>query len=310
MIYINLSKTIDSSMPEEMRKLPKVLKNLIYKIRKKLGSLYIKTYDNKVLITLPSINKKTLDKIEKYIKVKCIKRACLSNELLEDEEFLNFIKGQEINVLNGKWLYQHVLPQIIEYIVESKKEKLETQEISILTKDVNEVLISHIKELAPKVKLLNIITPKEEKFKKIEKELYEKEGILLNINNNYKKSLLKSELILNIDFEEDLNDYSLPKKACIISLNEKIKVSSKAFEGVCITDYEISLPRKYLKYLIHFKDFSNTILYESFIYKRTTSENIHKELEEDEFKIIGLIGKNGKIRKSELKNLSKNKNIF
>ena len=311
MIYINLSETIDGSMPEEITKFPKLIKNILYKIRKKIGVLYIKTYEDKVLITLSSTNSNTLRRLEKYIKVKCIKRACLSNTLLQNEKFLDFIKGQDITLLTGEWLFDYIMKFLIDYIVENKKEKMEIQEISILTKDIDEVLVDNIKILATQVKLLNIITTKEAMFKKVEKDLYEQKGILLNINNNYKKSLLKSDIILNIDFSEDeFNEYNLPKKACIIHKTGEIKSHSKGFEGICVTGYEISLPRKYLKYLIHFKDFNNILLYESFIYKKTNTQNIHKEIQEDGLHIISLNGKNGKIRKTEIKNLSKNKNIY
>ena len=37
------------------------------------------------------------------------------------------------------------------------------------------------------------------------------------MNNNYKKSLIKSDIILNYDFsEEELNKYNLPRIACLL----------------------------------------------------------------------------------------------
>lgn len=310
MIYINLSDRVENSIPENFCKFPKFIKNIIYKIRKKLGVLYIKIYQDKTLITISSINNNTLKKLEKYIKVKCVKRVCLSNLLLKDEDFICFLEGQDVKIVDGKWLFDYIVPTIISYVIDNKKETYQMQEISILTQDVNDILVDNIRMLANEVKILNIITTKEPKFKKIEKELYEENGIMLNINNNYKKSLLKSDIILNIDFSEDeFNKYDLPKKACIIQKDENVKIISKGFEGVCILGYEISLPRKYLKYLINFRDFNNVLLYESFIYKKTSSKNIRKEIAEDGLHILSLNGKNGKIRKSEIKNLSKNKNI-
>lgn len=310
MIYINISDRVENSIPENFSRFPKFIKNIIYKIRKKLGILYIKIYQDKTLITISSINNNTLKRIEKYIRVKCIKRVCLSDELLKDKNFISFLEGQDIKIVDGKWLFDYIVPTIISYVVDNKKETYQMQEISILTQDVNDILVDNIRMLANEVKILNIITTKEPKLKKIEQELYEEKGIMLNINNNYKKSLLKSDIILNIDFsEEEFNKYDLPKKACVIQKYENIKIISKGFEGVNVLGYEISLPRKYLKYLINFKDFNNILLYESFIYKKTSSQNIRKEIAEDSLHILSLIGKNGKIRKSEFKNLSKNKNI-
>ena len=43
------------------------------------------------------------------------------------------------------------------------------------------------------------------KFKKLENDLYEQNGVPIIISNNKKKSLSKSELIINFDFiEEDI----------------------------------------------------------------------------------------------------------
>lgn len=309
MNYINLSNNILENMPEDFRRFPKFIQKIIYKIRKKIGALYIKELDDKVLINIAELNSKALKRLEKYIKTRCIVTVCLCEELSENKDFLEFLYGQDINILDGKWLFNHLMIKIVNYIIQNKKESIETQEISILINKANEIWIENVKELARKVKLLNIITTREESFRKTEKELQEQEGILLNINNNLKKGLLKSDIIINIDFSEDkLNEYNIPKNCCVISLNEKEKIKSKSFEGIHVLDYEISLPRKYLKYMISLKNFNNTILYESFIYKRTTYKNIRNEIEDDEIKVLCVNGTKGKIRKSEFINISKNKN--
>lgn len=311
MIYINLSKNIKDSIPEEFQNFPNFFKNILYKLRKKWGALYIKEIDDKIIINVSEINKRTFKNLEKFLKVKCVNSVCLSKELLENKEFVSFINGQDIKILDGNWLSEYLINKIVTYIVQIKKEKIDMQEVSILVKNVNGVWIENIKELSREVKLLNIVTINEDKLKKVEQDLYEKEGILLNINNNYKKTLLKSDFIINVDFSNDeLNKYSFPKKCCLISLKNNIKISSKSFEGINVVGYEISLPRKYLRYVVNLKNFENNIIYESFIYKRTNYENIKKEIDMDEIKIICVNGKNGKIRKNELFNLSKNKNIL
>ena len=163
-----------------------------------------------------------------------------------------------------------------------------------------------IRNLADKVKIINVLTNDSYKFRKIEKELYEKNGIIINMNNNYKKSLIKSDIILNYDFsEEELNKYNLPRKACILNFKEHININTKSFEGINASFYEISMPKKYLKYLLFFKKFNIAILYESFIYKNTNPVNIIKELKDDEVKVSFLLGKNGKIRKNEYLKMSK-----
>lgn len=310
MIYINYAETIKDSMSEDMFKMPRILRNVIYKIRRFLGVLYIKTYDEKILITISSFNKNTLKRLEKYIKTRCVKRVCLSNNLISNIDFLKFINGQEVEIFDGSWIFDYINLKLIKYIAELKKEDLKSQEITIMINNISDNIVDLIKEISDKIKLLNIVTNKENMLRKVEEELKVEKGIALNINNNYRKSLLKSDIIINFDFsEEEFNKYTLPKKSCILSKNKKIKILSKSFEGVYIVDYDISFPRKYLRYLINFKDFNNVILYESFIKKRTIRKNIIKEIEEDNINILTLIGQNGKIRKTEINNLSKNKNI-
>lgn len=57
------------------------------------------------------------------------------------------------------------------------------------------------------------------------------------------------------------------------------------------------------------KDFKSSILYESFIYKRTSIRNIRKEIENDKIRILNLYGQSGMIRKSEYKGLKNMKKI-
>ena len=143
-------------------------------------------------------------------------------------------------------------------------------------------------------------------FRNIEKELYSEYGIILNMNNNYKRSLTKSDIIINFDFtEEELIRYNLPKNACIINLERKIELDSKKFEGISTNFYEITMPSRYIKSLIILKGFNTENLYESFIYKNTSPENIKNEILKDKVNIISLIGKNGIIRKKEFQNISK-----
>ena len=136
---------------------------------------------------------------------------------------------------------------------------------------------------------------------KIEKQLYEKQGIALQITNNRRKSLLKSDIIINMDYtQEELNHCNFPKKAIIINIKHKAKIQAKDFVGLNINDYKIkkseenhvNIPEQLLG------SFSESSLYESIIY-----ENYFK-IEAEIWKYIQidyLIGNNGKIQKNEFK---------
>ena len=85
----------------------------------------------------------------------------------------------------------------------------------------------------------------------------------------------------------------------VLGNGSNVIFSSKRFNGIIINSYEISFPNKYIKSLIFFKGFNIQVLYESFIYKNTSPNNIKKELYDDNINIVSLIGKYDKIRKSE-----------
>lgn len=306
MIYITVAENIDEALPNKFRTQNKLLKCIIYYFRNFFRMITEEKIDNKRIYILPNLNNKYLEKIIKLIKVKCINIVVLSEKLTDNFEFINELEKNEVKILNGKWLYNYIQDKIINYILEYKGEKIYNQEISILTNNINEINLYNIKKMARKVKVLNIVTSKEGLLKKIEKDLYEKEGINLNINNNYKRSLLKSDIIINLDLDvTEFNNYMLPKKACIINLNNNIKIYSKIFEGINIFNCEISIPKRFIKNILKLKDFNPTILYESFIYKRTSIENIIKEINEDKIRILSIIGQNGRIRKREIKSLNK-----
>ncbi len=301
MIYLRVEDKIDYTKMKF-----NFFRKQICNIKNKFLKLKEEKFENIVLLTIPNLNNITLNKLSKYIKINCINRICLSDTLLKNDVFMEFIKNEQVKILDGKWLFKHLTECCAEYICTSKKEDLGYQEISFLSKDINDIVVNAIKDLAPKIKILNVITFDENKFRKVERDLYEQKGIILNMNNNYKKSLIKSDIIFNFDFlDEEINKYILPKKTCIVNFNNDIKINSKSFEGINANFYDIQMPRKYLKNSIYLKDFNSSILYESYIYKKTSPQNIVKEIKEDGVDIVFLNGRNGRIRKNEYLNLSK-----
>lgn len=280
--------------------------NFFAKIKDKFKKIREEKNEDKTLIVIKDVNSKTLNALSKYIKKNCINRVCISNNLLTNNTFMNYIRKENVRILDGKWLFKHLASNCADYICKCKKESLGYQEISFLSNGISDIIVENIKDISSKVRILNVITQDEKKFRKIEKELYEQKGIILNMNNNYKKSLMKSDIIFNFDFsEEEINKYSLPKRTCIINFNESIKINIKSFQGINVDFFEIPMPRKYLKNSIYLNDFDNSILYESYIYKNTSSKNIINEIIKDGVNISFLSGKSGRIRKNEYLNLSK-----
>lgn len=154
-----------------------------------------------------------------------------------------------------------------------------------------------------KVKFINIITNNIEQYRDIEKELYEKQGIAIQITNNKRKSLLKSDIIVNLDFEEEsLNRCKFNRKAIIINVKYKTKIKESFFEGININDYEIQVEEGKIKEFIKkgwLKIYSIPMLYESIIYEKDTQYLQIKSIIQKKIKIKSLIGMNGKIHNNE-----------
>ncbi len=117
---------------------------------------------------------------------------------------------------------------------------------------------------------------------------------MLNISNNKKKSLLKAEIIVNIDFPEELiNKYRIYDKAIILNISDKISLKSKRFNGININYYKIQIPDEY-----KLEGFKGEIVYESLIYGKKYRE-IYREIINDNIEINKLIGNNGFIKERE-----------
>ena len=281
----------------------------------KRAIIHIKRYFNiinefedkeKVIYYLPffkdtKIRKKRIKKIVKKIvsnlENKGIQDVVLSNYLLSMDLLKLKLYSESINILEGRHLFKCLTYEVIKYIAGIRNRKVEELEITILINELNTINKETIIYIAQKVKRLNIVTNHINRFKQIEDYLYEEFGIMLNISDNKNMSLLKSKIIINFDFPEELvNKYKIYNKAIIINILEKICIYKKQFQGINANYFKINLPNKY-----ELKEFDNEIIYESIIYKYKQLNNIMNKIIEDKISIKKLVGNNGTIREAEIK---------
>lgn len=234
---------------------------------------------------------KTKKIIQKYSNSK---KIVLSKELQNEQLYINYLNSYGLEIQNGRWLFEILLPEVVEYII--NKKKIEKINISIMINDLTDIEFENIKTLARKYKNINIVTNHMEKFKNLEKQLQEDEGIIITITNNRKKSLMKSKIILNIDFPQELiNKYNVQDEAIIVNIKRKTKINKKRFNGLIINDYEIDFRddkknNKALNNKFYLKD-----LYESELYKKQRISEIKKKIRIDKVVIERLNLNNGKL---------------
>lgn len=240
---------------------------------------------------IEKISIKTNKIIQKY---STSKKIVLSKEMEKEQKYINYLNTYGLEIQNGRWLFEILLPDITQYII--NKKKIEKVNISIMINDLTDIELENIKILARKYKTINVVTNHIEKFKKLEKSLEEDEGIIITITNNKKKSLMKSQIILNIDFPKELiNKYNLQDEAVIVNVKGNVKINKKRFNGLNINDYEIDFRddkknNKALNNKFYLKD-----LYESELYKRQNVSEIRKKIKNDKVIIKKLILNNGEL---------------
>ena len=117
MIYIKLESC--TGLMEES-----FLKRKLIEFKVRIRKLNEEKFDNITLITIPNLEMYTLEKLEKYIDVKCISRVCLSDSLLNNTVMLEFLRFKKIKIFDGRWLFKHLAEECIEYICSMKNEKI------------------------------------------------------------------------------------------------------------------------------------------------------------------------------------------
>ena len=293
----------------------KIEKNDKNKLNQKNNNKNIKINKNK-LINIIKIKKEKnkyskLIKIIKIIKKYNFKNVILSNNLYNDDKIKDILINNKINIIDGKTLYEALLFKIVEKISIMQKTKIEKYELSILIKEKNEIRVSNIIKLAKKCKILNIITNNIKQFEKLEKYLKNKYGIILNVTTNTDKSLLNSNIIINLDYLfDEFSNINLPRKTIILNIKNNIKIYSNFFEGINITDYLIYLPEKYNKIVNLIENINPVFLYEAVIVEENLIQSeLERKINFDKIDIKYFLGNNGKIRGREFLKVNSIKNL-
>ena len=235
--------------------------------------------------------------INKLIKNE-IANVVLSKELCENKDLINALNANNINIFDGRWLEKYLSIQILDYIVMKKGVKKEETEIAVTENQISDLSIEIIKILAKQYKRLTVVTNHIDKLRKIEKEIYDKEGILIVVSNNQKKSLLKPQIILNMDFNKEvINKYRINENAIIINLEGDIRIEEKRFNGINVNDYEIVIGREEVVWRQNMKNFRTKDLLESVLYMKDTFDSICNKIRKNKVSIKELYGVNGKIER-------------
>ena len=232
-------------------------------------------------------------KTKKILDKTISKRIVISQNIQKQQEYVNLLHSYSLEIAEGKWLFEALSSKVLDYILGKKQMKKEETQISILVNDVTENMLANIRKIAKEYKRINIVTNHIQKFRKIEKQILEQDGIMITVGNNKRKGLAKSNLILNVDFPSELiNQYNIYENAIIVNLRGNVKIEKKRFNGICINDYEIEFQdREEFDYDKNTK-YKASEIYEAQMNKRQPFQEIMKQVEKDRVRIVQLVGMN------------------
>lgn len=236
--------------------------------------------DDKMAYKLAMKTKKILDKVNS-------KKLVLSKRIKQQENYVNYLYSYGYEIVDGKWLFQLLIFNVLEYMIKKLNIRKEDIRIGILVNDVSDLAIYVIKELVIKYKNVKIVTNHIHKFQNIEEKMIEEYGIFISVGNNKRKVLSKTNMILNLDFPTELiNKYQIHNEATIINFRGNVKIKDKRFAGLNINDYEI-----------HWKEKENEIfytkdMYEAIQHKNQPVEELLKKIKRDNIQIKELIAVN------------------
>lgn len=239
---------------------------------------------------------KLAKKTKRILNKTISKKVVISEKVQEQEEYVNYLYSYNLEIIEGIWLFEVLSGKILDCIIQKRKMKKEETSISILVNDITENMLANLRKIAGEYKLVNIVTNHIEKFRKIENQILEKDGIMITVGNNKKRGLLKSEIIINVDFPQELiNQYTIYENAIIINIRENIKIATKRFNGICVNNYDISFQNEEFDYDKETK-FKQSKIYEAKINKRQPFNEIIKQIEKDKVKITKLMGINSRLK--------------
>lgn len=259
--------------------------------------------ENVEIWNLPIKSDDNIKKIQKvFAKLLNSENVYVLSQNLENKKIYNVLNDKEIKYLKMEKIKKLLSIKILEYILSIQKREIQNTEVNILVRESSNINSYIIEEIAKNALNVKIISNNIYKFKKIEEKLYDEYGIAIQFSNSYKKSLSKSNIIINLDFDEiDLNEYLIYDRAIIINcINQNIKIKSKLFNGVVINSVNISFNQELkdkFKNLGLYNDFSCLVLLASVLEQENYKTDINNYL----VKIKNLYGNNGQISKNELK---------
>ena len=249
--------------------------------------------------SLRGVREKCLQHVVRKLKNNCIRCVICCDFLLKNNDVVEFFRDHGIVVLNGVWLWRFLAFDVLRKISYVRSVDLSKLEVSILCNDFCDVVAENIKFIGKYCKSLNVVTNDLDKFSVVERSFFDESGVLINVSSNRAKSLMRSDVVFNFDFDSsDLRSCSIRSDCILVQMNGERFVRR---DGVTICSCKLNWPEKYSDFLEEHKGFNDLVLYEGLVYSKISFCGMRNMLKRDCIDIRYFVGNNGKIDFGEIK---------
>lgn len=260
---------------------------------------------NELDILLPHFNqnasKRYGKRVLKILNKDNIDKVVIHNDILKNREFCNVLFENKKDFINGRNMYKSIIIRVLKDITSLMKVELKQLKALMLVEDYSVQNVDLIKNVAKEVKSLTIVTTDKDKFDSLIKELFDKQGIVLNIVEKNVNSFKNVNVLINVDFLSfDMNKIEIPSNTLIICGFAELYKTRNGFEGIVIKKIDVIDTNN------ENQNIDGLSLCEAKIYSylRKIKEN-DRMFEREGFKINGYFGENGKIRLEDFMKLGR-----
>lgn len=276
------------------------------KIRKIFLKVKVENIQNDVMVLIPKyrnygyiLTKILSYKIHRIIMYKKIKELVF-------EEKLDFIKKdfEQYCLSTGKLVMKMNIMQIFRYIFNANNSNSNLENVYLLVNEYSKQNLYIINELIESFKTVNIITENLRSYRRLENRLF-REGVLITVSNNKRKSLKNAKYVINMDFDKNrILMYNIGSKSIIINIADETIVLKNGFNGVLINDIEIKISSAQDQFINEFYGRIDKKVLLELVLKNNIDklEYIEKINQKFELKISGLIGVRGRLENNEFLN--------
>lgn len=309
-IYLKEVSSYNDIFKKKHDKMPLIFKKLFFLYKNIFNIITKKEIEGFNIWILPIKERYYTNKIEKILRKDFNKGNVylVSNEL-KNNKICEIMDEQNKEYITEEKIKKVLIIYILKYIADLHKKEISDLELTILVNNTSDLNMYFIEEIAKQVKNLKIVSLNIYKFKKLEEKLYDEYGIAIQFSNSYKKSLEKTKIIINLDFNEiQINEYEIFDNAIIINCMSNIKIKSRLFNGIVINSCDIEFNKDIInqfKEMKIYENYSKLLLYASIIENEENILKIFDKIKKDNISITNLIGNSGIINKKEFKNIFK-----